>query len=343
MATGLEYIQKFSWLYYENLYGLAFVTMDPGLTMTLEFVKLRGNYMDSSESWPLVKKWIEELGPEEMAQFKKTSAKDFDNFNDFFIRDIRPKVRPISSPDKEFVVVAPADCVINMIVDELTEETKIPVKTVFLNITELLNSSEYAKKFVGGTAVSCILLPNKYHWYHAPVSGQVIESNEDVAGEYFGIKDFPDLFNKGDVGYGYDYSVFEHFRRGYLIIRTANYGLVGMVPVGLNTIGSVVFVEKYKRINNGDDPVPITKGDKVGYFEYGGSLNILLFEPGRFPSLSLLVGQQIGVLIPDFQVQAKVKWQDSGITIGEDDTATVRYIGGLWTAKPGYRIRGCGW
>jgi len=334
VATGLEYIQKFSWLYYKNQDGLAFVTKGPGLTMTAKFVSLRGDYMDDPKSHPLVQKWIDELGPEQMDQFIKTSAKDFPTFNDFFIREIKPEARPVSSPNDDAVVVAPADCVINMIVDDLTEATKIPVKTVSLNIAELLNNSIYAKKFVGGTAVSCILMPNTYHRYHAPVSGHVIESNEDVAGEYFGIKDFPDLLNKGDVGYGYDYSVFEHFRRGYLVIKTANYGLVGMVPVGLNTIASVVFADKYKHITNSDNPVPIKKGGEVGYFKYGGSLNILLFEPGRFPSLSLLVGQRIGVINTACNVQAKTKWQDSGITLGRDDTVVVRYTGGTWTANP---------
>ena len=72
----------------------------------------------------------------------------------------------------------------------------------------------------------------------------------------------------------------------------------------------------------------------MGYFKYGGSLNILLFEPGRFPSLSLLVGQRIGVINTACNVQAKTKWQDSGITLGRDDTVVVRYTGGTWTANP---------
>jgi len=333
VATGLEYIQKFSWLYYENSDGLTFVTTDPGLKMTKQFVTLRGDYMSSPESKPLVDKWITELGTKVMDQFV-IPPDGFSDYNEFFIRNIKQDARPIDSPDDESIVVAPADCVINMIVDDLTESTQIPVKTVSLNVAELLNNSKYAKNFVGGTAVSCILMPNKYHWYHAPVSGHVIESNYDVTGNYFGIKDFPDLLNKGDVGYGYDYSVFEHFRRGYLVIKTANYGLVGMVPVGLNTVASVVFVEKYKQITSSDNPVPIKKGKKIGYFQYGGSLNILLFEKGRFPSLSLLVGQRIGALESNYTVQANIKWQDSGITLGEKDTVTVRYNGGLWTANP---------
>jgi len=294
VETGLDYIQKFSWLYYENMYGLCFVTTGPGYEMTKQFVQLRGEYFDSSDSLPLVKKWTKELGPL-MDQFI-VPDKGFKSYNEFFIREVKDGARPVAATDDDSVIVAPADCVINMIVDQLTEETKIPVKTVSLNVKELLDNSYYASYFVGGTAVSCILMPNMYHRYHSPVTGEVVESNENVAGEYFGIKDFPHLLNRGDVGYGYDYSVFEHFRRGYLVIKTQRYGYVGMIPVGLNTVASVVFVDKLKRITSSDAPVPITKGEEVGWFAYGGSLNILLFEEGRFPSLSLLQGQRIGVL-----------------------------------------------
>lgn len=292
VETGLDWIQKFSWLYYKNSYGLCFVTIDLGYTMTKQFVRLRGNFFDSPDSLPLVDKWIKELG-HQMDQFIIPSA-GFKSFNEFFIRKVKQGARPITSKDDDSVVVAPGDCVINMIVDDLTNETKIPIKTVFLNVSELLNNSQYAFNFVGGTAVSCILMPNTYHRYHSPVSGIVVESNEDVAGEYFGIKDFPDLLNKGDVGYGYDYSVFERFRRGYLVIETKNYGYVGMVPVGLNTVASVIFEDKLKNIPDKHAPVFIKKGDEIGYFQYGGSLIILLFERDRFPSLNILQGQRIG-------------------------------------------------
>jgi phosphatidylserine decarboxylase len=291
--TGLEYIQKFSWIYYRNDAGVEFVTRGPGLTMTTEFVKLRGNYMDSEESLPLVRVWEEQLGST-MDQFIVPSG-GFKSFNDFFIRQVKPGARPIDYPNDDSVVVAPADCIINMIVEDITAETEIPVKTQFLNINELLDNSKYAKYFVNGTVVSCILMPNTYHRYHAPVSGEVVESKEDVAGVYFGIKDLPNFFSRGNVGYGYDYSVFEHFNRGYFVIKTKDYGYVGMIPVGLNTISSVVFTEKYRNVND-TEPVQVSKGDELGYFKYGGSLNILLFEEGRFPSLNLLQGQRIGSL-----------------------------------------------
>lgn len=334
VETGLAYIEKFSWLYYENEAGRSFIKSDQAKIMMAQFVALRGDYMDSPDSQPLVAEWIEELGEKQMSQFKRTQPDQYKNFNDFFTRELKDGERPIASPYDNTVVTAPADCIINMIVDDLTEDSPIPVKTVALNVKQLLNGSAHAKKFVGGTAVSCILMPNTYHKYHSPVSGKVIEANADVVGAYFGIKNFPDLIDKGDVGYGYDYSDFEVFRRGYLIIETPNYGLVGMIPVGLNTVGSVIFEDKLKRITPGDAPVPIAKGEMVGYFQYGGSLNILLFESGRFPSMNHLVGEKIAAINTNCEVSAKVKWVDSGFNINAGDKVELRYVGGQWQASP---------
>ncbi|UED87380.1 phosphatidylserine decarboxylase [Streptomyces profundus] len=299
--NGLNYIEKFSWINYENDYGMVFVTRGPGYKMTADFTNLQGRWMDSPESKDLIKKWVAELGPKRMADYK---VADWPNFNAFFARELADGKRPIDAKDDNSVVVASADCVINMIVDELTDTTPIPVKTVTMNIRQLLDDSPYAARFLGGTAVSCVLLPDSYHWYHAPVGGEVVESRDDIGGQYYGMRNFAELLNKGNVGYGYDYALFSNFRRGYVIIRTRyqdaqggpdGEGYVGLVPVGLNSIGSVNFLDKFKG-GTPSTPVPVEKGEKVGNFQYGGSLNILLFEPGRFPALQLLQGQRIGVL-----------------------------------------------
>ncbi|GAU69292.1 phosphatidylserine decarboxylase [Streptomyces sp. NBRC 110611] len=248
----------------------------------------------------LIQKWIDELGPKRMAEYEH---EDWQTFNEFFIRKIRKEKRPIAAKEDDSVVVAPADCVINMIVDDLTEKTPIPVKTVTMNVAQLLGNSSYAERFIGGTAVSCILMPDSYHWYHSPVKGHVVEASDSIGGVYYGMRDFPGLLDKGDVGYGYDYSMFDDFRRGYAIIRTEyldrwgkrdGEGYVGLVPVGLNSIASVNFRHKFKGPLK--EPVKVEKGERFGNFKYGGSLNILLFEPGRFPALQLLQGQRIGVL-----------------------------------------------
>ncbi|GAB2904339.1 phosphatidylserine decarboxylase [Streptomyces mayteni] len=297
--AGLDFIEKFSWINYENDYGMVFVTCGPGLKMTADFTQLQGQQMDDPvKSQELVNIWIEKLGSK-MEDFEDGP---WPNFNEFFVRDLKPGKRPIEAENDNSVVVAPTDCVINMIVDELTDTTPIPVKTVTMNVKQLLADSDYYQNFIGGTAVSCILMPDTYHWYHSPVGGEVVEANDGVGGVYYGMRDFPELLNKGNVGYGYDYEMFDDFRRGYVIIRTAFHDPfgerhethVGLVPVGLNSIASVNFLDKFK--GPIDEPVPVEKGEKIGNFKYGGSLNILLFEKDRFPALQLHMGQRIGTL-----------------------------------------------
>ncbi|MBK5966688.1 hypothetical protein CCR95_22065 [Thiocystis minor] len=111
-----------------------------------------------------------------------------------------------------------------------------------LNIQQLLAGSKHWERFVGGTALSCILMPNTYHRYHSPVAGSVIETAL-VDGALIGMEDFPAFVPPGgNVGRpGADFSAFENDRRGYFIIDTGKYGLVAAVPVGLSEIGSVVF------------------------------------------------------------------------------------------------------
>ncbi|MFD5319981.1 phosphatidylserine decarboxylase [Streptomyces sp. NPDC127098] len=311
-SEGLHHIEKFSWLTYENDYGMVFVTTGPGLRMTADFTALQGAQMDDEgeRGQRLIASWREELGSR-MDDFEPGPWR---SFNDFFTRNLRDDTRrPIDAEDDDSVVVAPTDCVINMIVDDLTEETPIPVKTVTMNVRQLLADSPHYRRFVperdaagevvrpGGTAVSCVLMPDTYHWYHAPVAGEVVEARDDVGGVYYGMRNFPGLLNKGNVGYGFDYEVFDRFRRGYLVFRTVftdprgreHETYVAMVTVGLNSIASVNYLPEFRRPER---PVRVRKGQKIGNFRYGGSLNILLFQYGRFPALQLRMGQRIGTL-----------------------------------------------
>jgi phosphatidylserine decarboxylase len=292
-TNGLEYIEEFTWFYYKNPYGLRTVREEPGLGWTKYFVEERAKYMDSRDSARIVLKWMMDLSTH-MDQFVVPEG-GFSSFNQFFVREIKPGARPIDAVTDDSVIVSPADCVLNMINSDLTADSGIPLKgRMKLNIRELLNSSRYVDRFIGGSAVSCILLPTTYHHFHAPVSGMVVESRENVKDLYFGIEDFPSFFNGGNVGYNADYSIFERFHHGYFIIRTAKYGSVAMVPVGLNTISSIVFNRNYRDVDS-EMPVPVYKGKELGHFAYGGSLVILLFEKDRIPSVKVLQGQQIGI------------------------------------------------
>ena len=220
----------------------------------------------------------------------------FKSFNEFFTRDLKPGARSIEAIHDNSVLVSPADGVINMINNDVQWESEIPTKGgMTLSLKELLEGSSFSEKFIGGTAMAVFLLPTNYHHFHAPISGVMVESKQDAGKRLFGMPDILDLINNGNVAYNKDYSVFQDFRHGYYIIDTKEYGHIAMIPIGLQTIGSVVFEEKFKDVEK-NAPVEVYKGDKLGHFAYGGSTVLLLFEKNKLSSVSVQLGQKIGSL-----------------------------------------------
>ncbi len=292
--NGLDKILKFTFLYYKNIDGMKFILKEPGLSWANSFIEERGKFMDSPESSKVIEEWLADnsLGNDDFV----LPIDGFKSFNDFFTRDLKPGTRPIDDVNDNAVLVSPADGIINMIANELELDTEIPTKgrmTMSLNL--LLDNSKFAKRFVGGSAMAVFLMPDNYHHYHSPITGEIVESKEDVGERLFGMPDMLDMINNGNPGYNKDYSVFENFRHGYFIIKTETYGYVAMIPIGLQTVGSVVFEDEYKNVKD-SNPIAIYKGKKLGHFAYGGSTVLLIFEKNKLSSMSVQQGQRIGKL-----------------------------------------------
>lgn len=299
---GLKYIQKFAWFYYHNGYGVKLVKESPGREITQKFARERGAFMDSKASTKEVEGWIQDPRVEiEEYILPDPNAPDggFKSFNDFFARKFKNLAtsRPQTMPDRDYIISAPTDCIMNSIPQKITD-INTPIQTKFnqsLNIVDMLDGSRYAEEFVGGTALSCVLMPNTYHHYHSPVSGEAVES-KIIDDPYFGYDNFPDWAPaNGNVGYyGSEFNQFEDFKRGYFIVDTKKYGYVAMVPVGLNTISSIVFEKKFQNITKS---VPLERGEELGHFLYGGSLFIMIFEPDMYRSdaIQVRLGNQIGL------------------------------------------------
>jgi phosphatidylserine decarboxylase len=158
------------------------------------------------------------------------------------------------------------------------------------------------RQFVGGNGLACILMPNTYHRFHSPVTGTIRHADVVVSGTY-GYPDWPNWVAQGGnvAGPGTDFSQFQLFQRGVIIIEVQyadveknklKTGYVASIPVGLDTIGSVVL---HKDIKPG---VMVKRGySELGNFYYGGSLNILLFSPGMVsPAIQTRLGNQIGII-----------------------------------------------
>ena len=292
--NGLDRILKFTFLYYKNPDGMKFILSEPGLSWANSFIEERGKFMDSPQSAKIIEEWLSDnsLKNEDFVLPKE----GFKSFNDFFTRDIKPGTRPIDDATDESILVSPADGIINMIANELKLDTEIPTKgRMTMSLNSLLDNSKFAEKFIGGSAMAVFLMPDNYHHYHAPISGDIVESKEDVGNRLFGMPDMLDMVNDGNPGYNKDYSIIENFKHGYFIIQTKDYGYIAMIPIGLQTVGSVVFEEAYRGVTDAN-PIVVYKGTKLGHFAYGGSTVLMIFEKGKLSSISIQQGQRIGKL-----------------------------------------------
>ena len=204
----------------------------------------------------------------------------WNSFHQFFSRRLKsPDKRPIASPEDESVVVSPADAMPQgtWTIDSnsmIAERSGVVVKTGILHSVKALlgAGSKYGDEFAEGTFTHTFLDVGDYHRYHFPLSGVVKEvSVIPATNTSGGVVSWDSqkkkyLFNPTGMGY----QTIE--TRGCIILETERYGLVALLPIGMSPISSVNFL--------GDIKVgtKVTKGDEMGYFLFGGSDFIMIFQ-----------------------------------------------------------------
>lgn len=331
--NGLASIQRFSWFYYHNPAGQDFVQgrdpnqpseiLETGRKFTKDFTLEYGKFMDSPESTNTIPEWIADPIIE-IEDYQKQKPSDYKYWNQFFARELITDTntqiipsRPVTMPDRDYVVVAPTDCIMNTLVqvinkdgkytqrlleNPLQENTVLNVKGIPLSMADLLTDvdDKYRDQFVGGTGQSCVLMPNTYHHFHAPVDGTIVHASI-IKDNTYGYYDWPNWApTTGNVGRpGSDFNQFRSYQRGVIIIEVKyknlddviTTGYVAVIPVGLETIGSVVIKDDIK------PGTRVKKGyTELGNFFYGGSLNILLYSKGLAGApVQVRMGNQINV------------------------------------------------
>ena len=197
-------------------------------------------------------------------------------YNEFFARELAsPDARPIADAD----VVAPADSwpKKTWAIDERNQLVydDLQIKTAKISdIAQLIgNDSQYKDAFAGGTLTHTFLDVNCYHRYHAPVDGVLKELRTvpgvSAGGGYTLWDDEEKLYYYvNDLGF----QMVE--TRACAIIETEDYGLVAMLPVGMSQICSVNWIPT---LHVGQT---LHRGDEMGFFKFGGSDIVMIFQRG---------------------------------------------------------------
>jgi phosphatidylserine decarboxylase len=213
-----------------------------------------GKMMDRTSSAKRIHPFIEDFNID-MSGFQE---QEFKNFNDFFTRKLKDNARPIDTSSN--TVVSPADGKILAYAD--ISNSDFIIKGFRFDVSTFLDNPFLAQKYRDGAILIIRLAPVDYHRFHFPVNGN-LTSNKKVKGDYYSVNPFA-LRKKAEI--------FCLNKREYTILLNPLFGDVIMAEVGATMVGSIVqtYIGSY-----------VKKGEEKGYFKFGGSTVVLLFEKSK--------------------------------------------------------------
>lgn len=188
------------------------------------------------------------------------SVDSFPTFNDFFIRKLKPEVRPIVTD--ETVAVIPADGRYRAY-QNINQTEGFVVKGEKFGLNDLLCDENLAARYAGGAMVMARLCPTDYHRFHFPCSC--------VPGPTRGINGW--LYSVNPIAVKQNIHIFTKNKRTICELQTAQFGTILFLEIGATNVGSIH--QTYTPFQT------YGKGEEKGYFSFGASSLILLFEPGR--------------------------------------------------------------
>lgn len=243
--------------------------------------KLAGAFMDSWLSKIMIPGFVRKNNID-LSCCEKTEIAKYRSFNDFFIRRIKPEMRPV---DMEWdALISPCDG--RLSVEAISMASRFQVKGRSYTMEELIQNEELAAQYDGGTLLLFRLTVSDYHRYHYPDSG-IKSGNTRVAGVLHTVHPIA----------AESRWIYSENAREYFVLHSDNFDDMLMIQVGALLVG---------RICNQHEEAVVQRGQTAGWFEYGGSTVILCLKQGvaeilpeiqeaaRKAEVCVKMGQRIG-------------------------------------------------
>lgn len=207
-----------------------------------------------------------------MTEALEENPEHYANFNDFFVRALKPDARPIAKDLN--AIVSPADGAVSQL-GEISGDKIFQAKNHWFSVAELLGGDEQlAKPFEGGSFATIYLSPSDYHRVHMPAGGQLTQMNY-IPG---------DLFSVNPVTTENVAGLFARNERIAAIFDT-EFGPMAVVMVGAMIVASIETVWDgqitpssrqvkeyfYKQPRD----INLSKGEEMGRFKLGSTAVIL--------------------------------------------------------------------
>ncbi len=216
-----------------------------------------GRRMSAPESRERIAPFIGRYGLD-VAEFAEEPGQ-YRSFNEFFYRKLKPEARPVDADESS--VVFPADGR-HLGFERASEISGVFVKGQKFDLPELLGDGDLAARYEHGALVLSRLCPVDYHRFHFPAAG--------VPGDVRGIEG--PLFSVSPIALRKRLAYLWTNKRTVTKLETERFGTVLLLEIGATCVGTIrQTFQPAKRVE---------KGDEKGYFAFGGSSTITIFEPG---------------------------------------------------------------
>lgn len=186
--------------------------------------------------------------------------KEYVSYNDFFIREIKPEMRPVSSQFNDKIVVSTGDSRVSVF-KNIKQAQDLLIKGKKFNLERLVDGDmRLVDEFKDACFVNFRLAPQDYHHYHSPIMGKVTYL-KGVAGTHW---------TSEPIALRSTIDVIGENEREILVIENSS-GLKCLhIAIGASDIGRVHTIVETEEF--------VLKGQELGYFSYGGSDILVAFN-----------------------------------------------------------------
>lgn len=226
--------------------------------------------------------------------------RQFESFNDFFTRELKPGLRPL--PADPLAVVSPADGAVSALGD-IQDDSVFQAKGRSFSLRALLGGSDtLTDTFRNGRFATVYLSPRDYHRVHMPWGGTLQEMIH-IPGDLFSVnqctaENIDELFARNERAV----CIFTTERGPMAVI------LVGaMIVAGIETVFAGHVCPDGRQVRRTDystaqPPITLARGAELGRFKLGSTAIVLFagnmqsWQSELASGSSLQMGQQVGTM-----------------------------------------------
>lgn len=222
------------------------------------FSRWYGWRMDRPASRAKIQPFIRTYGldPTEFAE----PVEHFRHFNDFFHRRLKPGARPVDANPRSLVF--PADGR-HLLLRDVASGGDFFIKGTRFDLPTLLQDGVLAGKFAHGDLLISRLCPVDYHRFHFPCAGTP-DAPRHLPGP---------LFSVSPIALRQRPGILWENKRCLTRLQTPALGEVLYLEIGATCVGTIIHTSQPHQA--------VPKGAEKGYFRFGGSCVITVYEPGR--------------------------------------------------------------